>query len=157
MALLGTVSVWLLYLVGARLFSRAVGLLASAVLAVAFLPVFYGHLALNDVPTLAPLTLSLLGTAGVLRQGRMLDYLVAGIGLGLATATKYTAGVMILPLLAAAVAQYLDGRAGTERSAGIDGGPGVVEHRVTSAGADAAEGMWRSAWASRWWRRRART
>jgi Dolichyl-phosphate-mannose-protein mannosyltransferase len=109
-ALLGTVSVWLLYLVGARLFNRAVGLLASAVMAVAFLPVFYGHLALNDVPTLAPLTLSLLGTAGVLRRGRVLDYLVAGIGLGLASATKYTAGVMVLPLLAAAMTQYLDGR-----------------------------------------------
>jgi Dolichyl-phosphate-mannose-protein mannosyltransferase len=115
-ALLGTVSVWLLYLVGARLFNRAVGLLASAVLAVAFLPVFYGHLALNDVPTLAPLTLSLLGTAGILRRGRRLDYLIAGVGLGLATATKYTAGVMILPLLAAAVARYLDGRPETEKA-----------------------------------------
>ncbi len=61
-ALLGTVSVWLLYLLGARLFDRAVGLLASAVMAVAFLPVFYGHLALNDAPTLVGLTLSLLGT-----------------------------------------------------------------------------------------------
>jgi hypothetical protein len=113
-ALLGTASVWLLYLVGARLFDRTVGLLASAVLAVAFLPVFYGHLALNDVPTLAPLTLSLLGTAGVLRRGRMFDYLVAGVGLGFAAATKYTAGVMILPLGAAAVVQYLDGRSGAE-------------------------------------------
>jgi 4-amino-4-deoxy-L-arabinose transferase-like glycosyltransferase len=107
-ALLGTVSVWLLYLVGTRLFSRGVGLLAAALMAVAFLPVFYGHLALNDVPTLAPLTLSLLGAAGILRRGRALDYLVAGIGLGLAGATKYTAGIVILPLLAAAVTQYLD-------------------------------------------------
>jgi len=113
-ALLGTVSVWLLYLLGARLFDRAVGLLASAVMAVAFLPVFYGHLALNDAPTLVGLTLSLLGTAGVLRRGRMVDYLLAGIGLGLATATKYTAGVMILALLAAAAAQYRDGRGETE-------------------------------------------
>jgi hypothetical protein len=111
-ALLGTVSVWLLYLLGARLFDRAVGLLASAVMAVAFLPVFYGHLALNDVPTLLPLTLSLLGTAGVLRRGRMVDYLLAGAGLGLAAATKYTAGVMLLPLLGAAVAQYRDARPG---------------------------------------------
>src|ERR1039458_2711350 len=78
-ALLGTASVWLLYLVGARLFNRGVGLLASVVMAVAFLPVFYGHLALNDVPTLAPLTLALLGTAGILRRGRLLDYLVASL------------------------------------------------------------------------------
>ena len=73
-AVLGTLSLWLLYLVGARLFGRAAGLLAAAIEAVAFLPVFYSHLALNDVPTLAPLTASLLGTAGVLRKGRVRDY-----------------------------------------------------------------------------------
>jgi len=118
-ALLGTAAVWLLYLVGARLFNRSVGLLASAVMAMAFLPVFYGHLALNDVPTLLPLTLSLLGTAGVLRRGRMFDYLLAGIGLGLAAATKYTAGVMILPLLAAGVAQYRDESARAQRDVAL--------------------------------------
>src|ERR1035441_5953836 len=69
-AVLGTLALWLLYTVGARLFSRGVGLLAAAIEAVAFLPVFYSHLALNDVPTLVPLTLSLLGSAGVLRKGR---------------------------------------------------------------------------------------
>ncbi len=106
-ALLGTLAVWLLYLAGARLFDRGVALLAAALEAVAFLPVFYAHLALNDVPTLAPLTLSLLGTAGVLRRGRARDYLLAGLGLGLGCATKYTAGIVLLPLLAAAAAQYL--------------------------------------------------
>ncbi len=125
-ALLGTASVWLLYLVGARLFDRAVGLLASAVLAVAFLPVFYGHLALNDVPTLAPLTLSLLGTAGVLRRGRTVDYLLAGVGVGLASATKYTAGAMILPLLAAAAAQYRNGRPGGRRDVALGVGIAVA-------------------------------
>src|SRR5437899_688985 len=95
-AVLGTAAVWLLYLVGARLFGRGVGLLAAAIEAVAFLPVFYAHLALNDVPALAPLTLSLLGSAGILRRGRALDYLIAGVGLGLACATKYTAGVVLL-------------------------------------------------------------
>jgi hypothetical protein len=107
-ALLGTLAVWLLYLAGARLFDRGVALLAAALEAVAFLPVFYAHLALNDVPTLAPLTLSLLGTAGVLRRGRAPDYLIAGVGLGLGCATKYTAGIVLLPLLAAAAARYLE-------------------------------------------------
>jgi 4-amino-4-deoxy-L-arabinose transferase-like glycosyltransferase len=113
-ALLGTAAVWLLYLAGSRLFDRAVGLLAAAIEAVAFLPVFYAHLALNDVPTLAPLTLSLLGTAGVLRRGRTLDYAIAGVGLGLACATKYTAGIVLLPLLAAIASRYL----GRERAPG---------------------------------------
>jgi hypothetical protein len=107
-AVLGAAAVWLLYLAGARLFGRAVGLLAAAIEAVAFLPVFYAHLALNDVPTLAPLTLALLGTAGVLRRGRALDYLIAGVGLGLACATKYTAGIVLLALLAAIAIRYLE-------------------------------------------------
>lgn len=111
-AVLGTIALWLLYATGARLFGRGVGLLAAAIEAVAFLPVFYSHLALNDVPTLAPATLSLLGTSGILRTGRSREYLLAGIGLGLACASKYTAGIVILPLAAAAGARYLDESAG---------------------------------------------
>jgi hypothetical protein len=117
-AVLGTAALWLLYATGARLFGRAVGLLAAAIEAVAFLPVFYAHLALNDAPTLAPLSLSLLGTAGVLRHGRLRDHLLAGVGLGLACATKYTAGIAVLPLAAAIAVRYLEhGSAAPRRSA----------------------------------------
>ncbi len=115
-AALGVLALWLLYAAGARLFSRGVGLLAAAIEAVAFLPVFYAHLALNDVPTLAPLTLSLLGAAGVLRKGRLIDYLVAGIGLGFACASKYTAGIVLVPLLAAGAARLYDGEPGEARA-----------------------------------------
>ena len=108
-AVLGTVAVWLTYLAGKRLFDRAVGLLAGAVMAFAFLPVFYSHLALNDVPTLAPVALSLYGVAGVLRFGRRRDYAIAGIGIGLAAATKYTGGITLVCLLAAALCDGLDG------------------------------------------------
>ena len=114
-AVLGTAALWLLYTTGARLFGRGVGLLAAAIEAVAFLPVFYAHLALNDVPTLAPLTLSLLGTAGVLGKGRKRDYLLAGLGLGLACASKYTAGIVILPLLAAVTVRFLERGSGSAR------------------------------------------
>jgi hypothetical protein len=114
-AVLGVLALWLLYAAGARLFSRAVGLLAAAIEAVAFLPVFYAHLALNDVPTLAPLTLSLLGAAGVLRRGRLIDYAIAGVGLGFACASKYTAGIVLVPLLAAAAARMFESDAPGER------------------------------------------
>ena len=113
-AVLGTLALWLLYATGARLFNRAVGLLAAAVEAVAFLPVFYSHLALNDVPTLAPATLSLLGSAGVLRKGRARDYVIAGVGLGLACATKYTAGIVLVPLLVAVTCRFLDAGRGAK-------------------------------------------
>jgi len=98
---LGTASVLLTYLAGARLIGRAGGLLAAAVMGFGFLPVFYSHLALNDVPTLAPVALALYGTAGVLRRGRKRDYAIAGLGIGLAGATKYTGLITAVCLLAA--------------------------------------------------------
>ncbi len=100
-AVLGTASVWLTYLAGVRLFNRTVALLAAAIFGLAFLPIFYSHLALNDVPTLAPVALSLYGVAGVLRYGRRRDYLIAGVGIGLAAATKYTGGITLACLLGA--------------------------------------------------------
>jgi hypothetical protein len=105
-AVVGTLALWLVYLAGARMLDRRTGLLAAALLGVSFLPVFYSHLALNDVPTLGPIGLSLWGTAGVFRHGRVRDYAVAGAGLGLACATKYTGGIVLLPLLAAAATQF---------------------------------------------------
>ena len=60
----------LIYVAGRRLFDRWVGLLAAAILATAFLPVHYGHLALNDAPSLTPTLLSLIGIAGIVRGGR---------------------------------------------------------------------------------------
>jgi len=125
-AVLGTVALWLLYLTGARLLGRGVGLLAAAIEAVAFLPVFYAHLALNDAPTLAPATLSLLGSAGILRKGRARDYLLAGVGLGLACATKYTAGIVLVPLLAAAALRWRERRrAGNPPASGGAEQPGA--------------------------------
>jgi hypothetical protein len=101
--LLGTLAVWLLYLVGSRLFDRRIGLLAAALMAVSFLPVFYSKLALNDVPTLVPVEVSLWASAGVLRFAGRRHYAIAGFALGLAAATKYTGGIVCLPLLAAAL------------------------------------------------------
>jgi 4-amino-4-deoxy-L-arabinose transferase-like glycosyltransferase len=116
-AVVGSLGVWLLYLAGARLFDRRVGLLAAALLAVAFLPVFYAKLALNDVPTLAPIGLALWGVAGVLRRGWTIDYLIAGAGLGLACATKYTGGLVLLPLLGAAASSGAPARSAIGRTA----------------------------------------
>jgi hypothetical protein len=112
-AVLGALAAVLLAVAGARLIDRRTGLIAGALLAVAFLPVAYGHLALNDAPALAPVALALVGVAGVARTGRRREYALAGIGLGLACATKYTAGSVLVPLLgAAAVSPARGARAG---------------------------------------------
>jgi len=117
-AVLGTMAVWLLYLAGTKMFAdRRVGFLSAGLLAVAFLPVFYAHLALNDVPTLAPICLSLYGTAGIVRDGRLRDYAIAGIGLGVACSTKYTGGIVLLPLLGGALGWFFLKRPGARAAA----------------------------------------
>ena len=100
-ALLGTAAVALLLWAGRGLVGAAAGLVAGALLAVAFLPVHYSHLALNDVPTVAGVCLTLVGVAGIHRHGRLRDYALAGAALGLACATKYTAGILLVTVLAA--------------------------------------------------------
>ncbi|MBK5231291.1 MAG: glycosyltransferase family 39 protein, partial [Thermoleophilia bacterium] len=89
-ALLGIGAAWIMYFTGKRLYCTGVGLLTAALLSFTFLPVHYGHFALNDVPTLLPLAVGFFGLAGIARKGRLTDYLIAGVGLGFATATKYT-------------------------------------------------------------------
>jgi len=98
-AAIGAAAIGLIYIAGARLFSRLAGLFAAAILAVAFLPVFYGHFALNDSPLLFPICLSLAGIAEALRSGSRRGYAAAAVGLGLAAATKYSAGMVGLALL----------------------------------------------------------
>ena len=107
-ALLGTLAVGLLYATGARLFNRVAGLFAAAILATGFLPVFYGHLALNDSPLLVPLTLALFGAAGILKGGGRRDVAIAGIGFGLACATKYTGGMVLVAIVIAIWANQED-------------------------------------------------
>jgi dolichyl-phosphate-mannose--protein O-mannosyl transferase len=125
-AVLGTAAVGFVYLAAARLYDRRVGVFAALVMAVAFLPVFYSHLALNDVPALLPLAISVWGSAGVLTRGRRLDWAVAGAGLGLAAATKYTAGIVVLPLLAAAAYRFSDRGARAEALRGAAAAPALA-------------------------------
>jgi hypothetical protein len=124
-AVLGAAAVGLLVWAGRRFFDLRVGLVAGALLAVAFLPVHYSHLAVNDIPALAPLCLSLVGIAGVYRRGRLTDYALAGAALGVACATKYTAGIIVLCLLAAAREDRLRGLA-------LAGGSAIVAFLVAN-------------------------
>jgi hypothetical protein len=88
--------------VGRRLWSEREGLVAAAVLAFAFLPVAYSRIAVTDVGTLAPVAVAVYGAVRVHERGARRDYALAGLGAGLAIGFKYTAGLVLLPLLAAA-------------------------------------------------------
>jgi hypothetical protein len=97
-SMMGVFAAGLLYTVGKRLYGAAAGLVAATFMSIGFLPVFYGHLALNDVPTLLPLTVGLLGAVRIHQRGEWTDYALAGVGLGLATAFKYTAAALLIPI-----------------------------------------------------------
>ena len=62
------------------------------------------------MPATAPATLALLGAALVLRGGGMRAALLGGLGAGLAAGTKYTAGIVLLPLLTAILVPARDRR-----------------------------------------------
>jgi hypothetical protein len=101
-ALIGTLVVGLVYWAGARYADRRVGLVAAALMAVAFLPVFYSKQALNDVVALAPVSVALVACLLIYERGRWTDWALAGAAIGAATATKYTAGAMVLTVAVAA-------------------------------------------------------
>lgn len=102
-ALLGALTVPLLYLLGSRMFDRRVGLLAAVALAVARFHVEHSHFVTTDVPTGLWTTVALLGAWEVARSGSWRGYLLGALGTGLAAGTKYNAGIIGLALAAAAL------------------------------------------------------
>ena len=107
--------------VGRRLWGQHEGLVAAAVLSFAFLPVAYSRIAVTDVGTLAPVALAVYGAVMVHERGARRDYVLAGLGVGLAIGFKYTAGLVLAPLLLAGAL-----RARHERRAVLDTALAVV-------------------------------
>jgi len=97
-ALMGTAAVWATYRLGKRLFGKSIGLIAAAFFAVLPLHVQNSHYAIVDTPMVTLFICSLFLIASVMRKGKSLQYALSGIVLGLAVATKYTAGVTALSL-----------------------------------------------------------
>ncbi|MDA0179184.1 glycosyltransferase family 39 protein [Solirubrobacter phytolaccae] len=90
------------YFAGKAWFGRKAGLIAAAVIAVTFLPVFYSRLALNDGPGMLPCALALWACAVVLRTGSTKALLAGGAAVGLAASFKYSDGAVVIALVIAA-------------------------------------------------------
>ena len=100
LCMLGVVAV---FLAGRRLWHPATGLAAAAVLAFAFLTVSYSRYALTDTGVLLPVAVAVYAAVRAYEDGRLRWFVAAGAAVGLAVGFKYTAGLVGVPLLAAAV------------------------------------------------------
>jgi len=125
-AVLGALTVPLLYLLGRRMFNWRVALLAALALALSAYHVQHSHFITTDAPTGVWVTLALLGAWGVATTGHWRAYVLAGAAAGLAAGTKYNAGVIGLALGVAAalyvLAAWREGKWGALwRLAGVHG------------------------------------
>src|SRR4051794_11867785 len=116
---------------GRAWFDRRVGLVAAAIIAVAFLPVFYSRLALNDGPGILPCALALWASAVVLRTGSKRALLAGGACVGLAASFKYSDGAIVFALIAAAFLSPMGWRAALKwllLPRAVAPAPGVITH-----------------------------
>jgi hypothetical protein len=114
-AVLCMVGVVAVFWAGRRLWTTGAALAAAAILSFAFLPVSYSRIAVTDVGTLAPIALAIAGAVLVWEDGRLRWWVLAGAGSGLAVAFKYTAGLVLLSLVVAAIGRLVrDRRAGLQ-------------------------------------------
>jgi hypothetical protein len=91
------------FAVGRRLWNAATGVAAAAVLAFAFLTVAYSRYALTDTGVLLPVAVAVYAAVRAYEDGRLRHFALAGAAVGLAVGFKYTAGLVGVPLVAAAL------------------------------------------------------
>jgi 4-amino-4-deoxy-L-arabinose transferase-like glycosyltransferase len=105
-ALLGTLTVVLTWRIGRRI-GVATGLLAAAFLAVQPLHVRESHFVLTDVPMTFFVALTLLASVRAFESPSAQSFALSGAAAGLAAATKYTGGIVLLvPLVALVMAPW---------------------------------------------------
>src|ERR671937_1310725 len=115
-AVLCMLGVLAVFWVARRLWGTMEAIAAAAVLSFAFLPVAYSRVAVTDVGALLPLAFALYASVRVYEEGSRRHYVLGGAMAGLAFGFKYTAGLVLLPLLIATVARVL-----RDRRAIVDG------------------------------------
>lgn len=114
---LGTLAALGAYVVGRRLWGAMEGIAAAAVLGFAFLPVAYSRYGVTDAGVLLPVVVALYGVIRIHEVGGRRWFVLAGAATGFAIGFKYTAGLLVVPLLAAAATQIRRDRAAVRDTA----------------------------------------
>ena len=100
-ALLAVATVGAVAFLGRRLYGVREGILAALILATMPLAVRFAHLAIVDTPAVFWAVMALLWAVRARQEGRVRDFLVAGIFTGVAAATKYPAVLVAVPVATA--------------------------------------------------------
>ncbi|HEX2909290.1 MAG TPA: glycosyltransferase family 39 protein [Chloroflexia bacterium] len=103
-ACLGLATVFVTYLLGRKLYSPAIGLLAALIIAALPLHSEHSHYVTPDVTVTFFCTLTLLLAAYIYASGERRWYLWAGVAAGLTIGSKYNVGIVILSV---ALAHFL--------------------------------------------------
>ena len=125
--LAGTASLWVLFLVGRRLFGSS-----AALLSVLLLSVVPWHLRQSvafkpDIMLVLTATVALYAMLAASRSGTLRSYAVAGAMVGATAASKWNGGALLIPLLVAVALGGIEGRR-----------VGLLARRTLAAGASAA-------------------
>jgi 4-amino-4-deoxy-L-arabinose transferase-like glycosyltransferase len=94
-------TIWTLYCLARKLYNHQIGLLAALFLSVSFIHSFHSQFIRPDVPATFFIILAILYALKAVEQGNLRYYVYLGIITGLATATKFTSGILVLLILAA--------------------------------------------------------
>ena len=98
-AFLGTATIFVTYAMVKHLFNKKTGLIASLFLSLAYLHVRDSHFGVTDVPTTFFIMCAMLFIIKSYKIKDLRNYMLAGIFTGLAISTKYTAILLVLPML----------------------------------------------------------
>ena len=100
-AVIGTIGVYAVYLLGRKAYSSVAGLFAAALVAVNALHAYESHTINVDIPMVTLATFALLYALKLSESGRPAHYCLAALFAGLATTTKLPALFLAVPLFLA--------------------------------------------------------
>lgn len=105
MVLFGVACVWLTWRLASELFSRRVGIVAAALMAVNPLHITYSQIIRSDIMATAFMLLAMLAALRIARGGGRADWVKAALWLALAIITKWPFAIGGLAVLGAALVQ----------------------------------------------------
>jgi hypothetical protein len=131
-AVICVVGVIAVFFVARRLWGSREAVVAAALLSFSFLAVTYSRIAVTDVGTLLPVSLAVYGAVRAHETGERRWYALAGAAAGLAVGFKYTAGLVVLPVVMAGLLRLRSDAPRVAACLGIAAGCAVAAFFVTT-------------------------